>query len=159
MADLHFNVAGTGLNATSLAGRTRTFTTLVDEPEELGGKDAAPNPVEYILLGYAGCLNVVLNLVAKEKGIPINNLRINIGGDINPDRLLGTSNAERAGFKGFDVNVEIDSDASSEELDDLIREAEGRCPVNDTLSNPTPIRLQYVEAGNAGRHQPALAAA
>lgn len=159
MADLHFNVAGTGLNATSLAGRTRTFTTLVDEPAELGGKDVAPNPVEYILLGYAGCLNVVLNLVAKEKGIPINDLRINIGGDVNPDRLFGVSTAERAGFKGFDVSVEIDSDASKEELEDLIREVETRCPVNDTLSNPTPVQLQYKEAKRADRKQPVRAAA
>ncbi|MCB0713049.1 MAG: OsmC family protein [Ignavibacteriae bacterium] len=148
MADINFKVSGTGLNATGLAGKVRQFTLLVDEPEALGGKDVAPNPVEYILLGYAGCLNVVVNLIAAEKGIRVHDLRINVEGNINPNRLFGVSEEERAGFKGFTVNVTVDSDASAEEIEELFAEVERRCPVNDTLKNPTPIDLNILRPTN-----------
>ena len=44
---------------------------IVDEPEALNGTDEDANPVEYILAGFAGCVNVVGHLVAKELGFKI----------------------------------------------------------------------------------------
>jgi uncharacterized OsmC-like protein len=37
--------------------------------------------------------------------------------------------------------TEIDSDASDEEIDEVLRIAESRCPVADKLHNPTPLTL------------------
>lgn len=139
MSLLNFSVNGVSQSATKLESKARTFNITIDEPEDLGGKDEGPNPVEYILAGYAGCLNVVLNLVAKEKGIAINNLKLDVSGDLNPSKLFG-GNEDRAGFKGINVNIEIDSPASKEELEALLLETKGRCPVNDTIANPTPIQ-------------------
>lgn len=34
----------------------RDFELVIDEPEDTGGTDEGPNPLEYLLVGQAGCL-------------------------------------------------------------------------------------------------------
>jgi uncharacterized OsmC-like protein len=139
MSHLNFSIRGESLTATLYNGKARQFQIQVDEPHALGGQDSAPNPVEYILAGYAGCLNVVFHLVAKELDVKINNLNINISGDIDPARFLGLSEMERAGFQSLKVEIELDADAPQQVIEDLITKAKQRCPVNDNLINPTPV--------------------
>ncbi|MCW8939050.1 MAG: OsmC family protein, partial [Flavobacteriales bacterium] len=95
---------------------------------------------EYILAGYAGCLNVVYNLIAKEIGIEIYELNISINGDINPEKFLGLSNKNRAGFQSLNVHIELETNGTHEQEQQLIAKAKDRCPVNDNLANPTPIK-------------------
>lgn len=140
MSKLNFSIAGKSLSATKYKGKTRHFVHTIDEPEALGGKDEAPNPVEFILAGYAGCLNVVYHLIAKEIGIEISSLNISINGDINPERLLGFSNTERAGFQSLNVHIELQSNGTLAQEQELINKVKERCPVNDNLSNITPIK-------------------
>ena len=139
MEDLIFSISGRSVTPTRFEGKVRQFSIVVDEPENFGGKDSAPAPVEYILAGYAGCLNVVVNLIAKEMGITIKNLEINIIGDINPEKLFGVSDKERAGFKSLNIHLDIKSGASKEVLQKLLNQVKERCPVNDNLKNTTPI--------------------
>lgn len=139
MSNLNFSINGKSISPTLYKGQTRNFTLTVDEPEELGGKDISANPVEYLLAGYAGCLNVVFNLVAKEKNIQIKRLHININGDINPGKFLGTTKEGRAGFLSLNVHIELDTDAHGDTEQELIREVKERCPINDNLTNPTPV--------------------
>ena len=88
MEDLIFSINGKSITPTRYEGNVRQFSIAVDEPENFGGKDSAPTPVEYILAGYAGCLNEVVNLIAKEMNIVIYHLEINSTGDIKPGKLL-----------------------------------------------------------------------
>ncbi len=139
MEDLKFSINGKSVTPTRFEGKVRQFNIAVDEPENFGGKDSAPTPVEYILAGYAGCLNVVVNLIAKEMGITIKSLDINIIGDINPEKLLGISDKERAGFKSLNIHMNINSDANQDMLQKLLTQVKERCPVNDNLANRTPV--------------------
>jgi uncharacterized OsmC-like protein len=139
MSTLNFAVTGYSATQTKYEGNARHFKITVDEPHALGGNDDAPNPVEYILAGYAGCLNVVIHLVAKELNVKINSLKIEISGDIDPARLLGTSFNNRAGFLSIQVDIDLDSEADEIILDLLFKQVKERCPVNDNLSNITPI--------------------
>ncbi|NLO71312.1 MAG: OsmC family protein [Porphyromonadaceae bacterium] len=141
--DLNFSVNGKSVGYTKYHGVARNFDLVVDEPEALGGEDSAPNPVEYLLAGYGGCLNVVFNLVAKELGIELKKLEINISGDINPERFMGLSSEDRAGFKSIKVEIQLETDADAETEQLLIQKAKDRCPINDNLSNPTPISYVF----------------
>jgi uncharacterized OsmC-like protein len=146
MSNLNFSINGKSINATKYEGKARQFSLIIDEPEALGGKDEAANPVEYILAGYAGCLNVVFHVVAKELNITIKKLNININGDINPEKFLGISDKERAGFQSLNVHIELETDATKQELvDELIIKVKERCPVNDNLANPTPIKYFFTQ--------------
>ena len=96
MTEMKFAIAGESRNATHLdvdAGRHRV---VVYEPIELGGNKSAPNPFEYILAGYAGCLNAVGHIVAR-MGITLHKLSIEMSA-LNSNRFLGRS-FERAGFQ------------------------------------------------------------
>ncbi len=141
MSELTFSVKGHSASEAKFIAKTRQFKLVVDEPEGLGGTDENANPVEYILAGLAGCVNVVGHLVAKELGFTIQKLHIEVSGNINPDKLFGVSNAERAGFKEIDLKLIPETDASIEKLAEWLRIVQDRCPVKDNLTNITPIKV------------------
>lgn len=138
---LNFSTQGESASATKFVANSRTFSFVVDEPAALGGTDHGANPVEYLLAGLAGCLNVVAHLVAKEQGIELKSLKIIIEGDINPARLLGLSTDERAGFQSLRVTLVPGSDATPETLLKWLETIEERCPVKDNLANKTPLHI------------------
>ena len=141
MSNLRFSVNGESNSITQFVAKARHFKLVVDEPEELGGADEAANPVEYILAGLAGCINVVGHLVAKELGFVISKLNIDISGEINPDKLLGISSHERAGFQSIQINLNPETEADIVTLSQWLKIVEDRCPVKDNLRNETPVRL------------------
>lgn len=145
MSDLKFSVAGDSASATQFIGKTRQFTLVVDEPTALGGTDLDANPVEYILAGFAGCANVIGHIVAKELGFTLKKLKIEVSGELNPDRFLGTSKKERAGFKTINLNLVPETDASIKTLAKWLEIVEERCPVKDNLQNETPVKISVVK--------------
>ena len=121
--------------------KTRNFSLLIDEPENLGGKDKGPNPVEYLLFALGGCFGIVTQFVAKEMNIKIESLKINLKGELNPMRFMGKNFSERAGYKNIDLLIDIKSNESRERLEELIKKVEERCPVSDNIRNPTPVNI------------------
>jgi uncharacterized OsmC-like protein len=142
---LNFSTSGNSHSATKFVSNSRTFNFIVDEPPAMGGTDHGANPVEYLLAGLAGCLNVVAHMVAKEQGIQLNSLQISVEGDINPARLLGLPDPERAGFQSLRILLIPDTDASPEALSKWLETVEARCPVRDNLANLTPLYIGIKE--------------
>ena len=138
---LNFSVHSRSESPAKTNINVRGFNLIVDEPAALGGKDQEPNPVEYILAGYAGCINVVAHIVAKEQNINLKDLEIDIVGDLDPARLFGTSFTERAGYKNIQVNLRTTTKINEGQRVKWLKEIEYRCPVNDNLRNKTPIKL------------------
>ena len=145
MADLNFKIEGEAQTAARFSANTRQFSLVIDEPPALGGDDLGANPVEYLLASYAGCINVVAHLTARELGIKVEKLKISIQGNINPSRLFGQSFAERAGFKQIDVAFSPVTDATPELTEKWIETIKNRCPINDNLSSPTPLSFNLVQ--------------
>lgn len=143
MTDLTFTVTGRSQNAARLVATARRFRLLIDEPTSLGGEDRGPNPVEYLLAAFIGCLNVVAHLTARELGLHLRDLEITATGALNPARLLGDTTADRAGFKTIEVVLRADTDADSQTLGRWLDTVKARCPVSDNLANPTPVKLLH----------------
>lgn len=139
MSNLSFSVTGESHNATKFEAKARDFSFIVDEPASLGGNDDGPNPVEYLLGSYAGCLNVVVHLVAKEEAVQINKLNITIEGDLDPSKFIGQPGFNRAGFQNINVLLDIDANTDEATVNKIISVAKNRCPINDNLSNVTQI--------------------
>ena len=139
--DLNFSISSVSETPAKTKIRVRNFDLIVDEPQELGGTNEAPNPVEYILAGYAGCINVVAHIVARELNFSLDDLKIHIDGSLNPNRLFGSSYEDRAGYKSISVNLETSTQIEETLRRQWLTEIENRCPVNDNLSNPTPIHF------------------
>src|SRR6056297_1025289 len=111
MSDLKFKINARSESAAKTIVKARNFEIVVDEPEALGGTDVAPNPVEYVLAAFAGCLNVIGHLVAQEMGIELKNLKIEMEGDLNPAKLFGKCDKERAGYKNIIVKLIPETEA------------------------------------------------
>jgi uncharacterized OsmC-like protein len=138
---LKFSVQSKSLSPAQTEIKTRGFRLVVDEPAELGGTNAAPNPVEYILAGYAGCINVVAHITARELNIDFRDLQIDIEGDLNPARLFGLPQSDRAGYRQISVSLKTSNILDEQVKQRWLEEIEYRCPVNDNLRNATPVNF------------------
>ncbi|MDD5714987.1 MAG: OsmC family protein [Bacteroidales bacterium] len=141
MADMKVRVSAQSENATKTVVKARNFQIVIDEPAELGGTNDGPNPVEYVLGAFAGCLNVMAHVVAKELNMTLRGIKIDISGPLNPARLFGQSFEERAGFKEISVVLKPDTDADDATLEKWVHAIEDRCPVSDNLQHPTPVSI------------------
>ncbi len=143
MADVKFRVKAQSENATKLVVKAREFELIVDEPQNLGGTNGGANPVEYILAGYAGCLNVMSHVCAKELGIELKGVKIEIAGNLNPARFMGQSFEERAGYKEIKATIKPDCEADEETMKKWLAAVIDRCPVGDNLKNTTDVVVEY----------------
>lgn len=125
----------------------RQFKIFADEPPELGGRDGAPSPLDYILVAHGTCLNYMTFFIAKELGIQVRFTEIEIEASLNPARFAGTDRSARAGYQAVNVSIKVDADASPEQLARLRDEVEARCPVSDNIANPTPVNIAMDLAG------------
>lgn len=145
-----FSVSGVSESPARILVKARQFTIIIDEPPALGGEDKGANPVEYLLSALAGCLNVVAHIVAKEMGINIKRLEIQVSGQLDTARLIGEKTTERAGFQQIEVNFKIDSDADDALLEHWLAVVKDRCPVSDNLANPTPVKIGFTKNASIG---------
>ena len=141
MNDATFRITAGSQSPSKTRINVRQFEFFIDEPEYLGGTDTAPNPVEVLLGAYAGCLNVMCFVVAKEMGFALNGVQMEMEGTLNPDRLYGKSFAQRAGYKEIRVRLKADAQADADTLGQWLAAIKERCPVGDNIGNMTPITV------------------
>ena len=135
--DMTIKVVGERLSPTKMKVKAGNYEIVLDK---LGGE--APSPIDYVLAALAGCFNIVATLVAKDMGINIEDLKVEVEGVFNPGKLYGQGN-ERAGYKEIKVKVKVKTDADEETLKKWLEQVEERCPVSDNLANPTPTKVEF----------------
>ena len=145
------DVAATRWNATvSWKGGFRSEATIrdfapsvSDEPAALGGTNTGPNPVEQVLAALGNCLAVGYAANATAAGIELNDLTIELDGDLDLHTFLGLAEGN-AGYESISVHVKIDSDATPEQLQALHDKVVGTSPVGHTLSRAVPVTIDLV---------------
>lgn len=108
------------------------------------GSENHISPVEYVLAALAGCMNGVGYRVARDMGIELKGIDIKIDATIDTSRLTGEKTDMRAGLKEVNVQICPDIDADEETKKTWLENLEFRCPVNDIISNPTPVNVKLV---------------
>ncbi|RLF86636.1 OsmC family peroxiredoxin [Thermococci archaeon] len=135
--DMVIKVVGERLSPTKMKVKAGDFEIVMDK---LGG--GAPSPIDYVLAALAGCINIVGTLVAKDMGINIEELSVEVEGVLNPGKLYGQG-TQRAGYKEIRAKIKVKTDADEETLKKWLEQVEERCPVNDNLANPTPTKVEF----------------
>jgi uncharacterized OsmC-like protein len=136
------------LNGFQVETCSRDFTLLADEPEMLCGTNKASNPVEMVLQAYGACLTIGYAMNAAVRGIKIDDIRIDLEGEIDLPGFLGLEPPEKLhmdklpGFKTITAKVNIKSDASPEALRELHDHVIKTSPVGVTLSRPVKIETK-----------------
>ena len=138
------NVLGYAKNNNQFVVKAQNFDIRISKNDQFPELEA-PSPIEYILAGYAGCINAVGKLVAKEQGMDLKSLQVEISGTLSLDKYQGKISDERAGFKSIEVTVKPTADATLDQLKDWLITVENRCPVQDNLINSTPVSVVLVK--------------
>jgi uncharacterized OsmC-like protein len=121
--------------------KIRNFEPIAsDEPGALGGTDTGPNPVEQVLGALGNCLAVGYAANASAAGITLNDLSIELEGNLDLHTFLGLTDGN-AGYNDIAVKVHIDSDASAEDIQALHDKVTKTSPVGHTLSRTVPVRI------------------
>lgn len=119
----------------------RDFEVVVDEPDDMGGANEGPNPLEYLLAGQAGCLNVTASQVASDMGIELEALEIEIEGEFDVETFQTEQPDERTGVQNIEVTLDAEADMDDETLQEWGERVEARCPVSDNIKHETGIDL------------------
>lgn len=127
---------------------SREFSLIADEPEMLCGTNTACNPVEMVLQAYGACLTIGYAMNAAVRGIKIDDISIDLEGEIDLPGFLGLEAPEKLhmdklpGFKTITAKVKIISDAGKDKLQELHNHVVSTSPVGVTLSRPVRIETK-----------------
>jgi uncharacterized OsmC-like protein len=113
----------------------------VDHPAVLVGTDEGPTPVEYLLVGLAGCLTAGIANVASARGVTLRSVTANVEGDIDLQGILGLSDTVRNGYEQIRIGFTIDADAPAAKVAEIVEQSRARSAVFDVLTNGVPVAI------------------
>ena len=119
----------------------RAFSYDTDHPEIFASEDKGSTPVEFVLVGLAGCLTAGIATVATNRGIKLHSVKASLEAPMDLQGILGIDSDVRNGFSGITVKYEIDADASEEDIAALVAQSQKRSAVFDIITNPTNVNV------------------
>jgi uncharacterized OsmC-like protein len=108
-----------------------------------GGDGQSACSADMLLEALVGCAGVTLSAVATALNVPLRGATIRAEGDLDFRGTLGVSKDVPVGFKQIRLHVDVDTDASEEQLATLLRLTERYCVVYQTLSQPAAISVLH----------------
>lgn len=130
---------GEGLRSEAIL---REHKLTVDEPENLGGTDAGPNPVELVLAALGTCQEITYRAYATALDIPLDEVRVDLEGEIDLRGFFAVDDAVRPGYGSIRGTVHLVSDAPDEDIEKLRQAVNAHCPVLDIVTQPVPVALE-----------------
>lgn len=94
---------------------------------------------DMLLESLVACAGVTLNAVATALGISLRDAVVRAEGDLDFRGTLGVLKDVPVGFQQIRLEFVLDTDASDEQLDTLLRLTERYCVVYQTLAKPPSI--------------------
>jgi uncharacterized OsmC-like protein len=120
-----------------------------------GGTGAQACSGDMLLEALAACAGVTMSAVATAIGIEIRGGAVSVEGDLDFRGTLGVSKEASVGFQDIRLLFEVETDATDEQLDTLMRLTERYCVVYQTLRQPTAVRVSRTRvAPDASRQEP-----
>jgi len=118
----------------------RDHSFAVSEPQDVGGVDAGPRAIEYILGALGACYATGFVLNATKRGVRVRNLEIALEGEIdNILVFLGLSNQGHPGYRRIIAKAYIDAEADEKTIKEIWEETVRTSPVGNTLTRQVEI--------------------
>jgi len=118
-------------------GDGRTFIT--DEPVDLGGDGAGPDPYTLLLSALGTCMSMTVMLYARRKQWPLDRVTVRLQQDHIHIKDCKECEQNIDGYvHRIELSVSFEGNLSAEQLTRL-HEISHKCPVHKTLSSPIVI--------------------
>jgi uncharacterized OsmC-like protein len=120
----------------------RDFTIGMDEPAGLGGSDTGPNMVEVVLGAYGCCLTTGYAANAALRGIELEDIQIELEGDLDLNAFLGLKDPQQCcpGYTDVRAKVTLKApNATPEEIAALHEAVKVTSPVGAILGRPVTV--------------------
>jgi len=104
-----------------------------------GGTGALACSGDMLLEALAACAGVTMSAVATALGIDIRSGTVDVEGDLDFRGTLGVAKDAPVGFKTIRLRFDLDTPATDEQLDTLMRLTERYCVVYQTLRQATTV--------------------
>ena len=141
--------ASSSLDASGVSCRVDTGRALVEAGlhPATGGTGLQACSGDMLLEALAACAGVTLRAVATALGIPVRGGTVQIEGDLDFRGTLGVSKEAPVGFQTIRLRLDLDSDATQDQLDTLLKLTERYCVVLQTLRSPPVISITRINSG------------
>jgi uncharacterized OsmC-like protein len=108
-----------------------------------GGDGLSACSGDMLLEALAACAGVTLRAVATATGIPLRDATITAEGDLDFRGTLAVAKDAPVGLQRVQLKFALESDATKEQLETLVRLTERYCVVFQTLSKPPELIVSY----------------
>lgn len=115
-----------------------------------GGDGHAACSGDMLLEALAACAGVTLKAVATVIGVELRDATVSAEGDLDFRGTLAVDKGVPVGFQRIRLTFDLDSDATDDQLESLIRLTERYCVVYQTLSNPPQVTVASRTVRSAG---------
>jgi len=146
-ARITLRASGT-LDSASIACRVETGRAIVAAGlhPATGGSGAELCSGDMLLEALVACAGVTLKAVATSMGMALSAGRVLAEGDLDFRGTLGVAKDAPVGFADIRLTFELDTDATQEQLDALLKLTERYCVVLQTLRHSPAIEAKLVRA-------------
>lgn len=119
-----------GVKTTVRIGEHEPF--IVDEPERLGGTNAGPNPLEYLLGALSSCTTIMIAYVAQDLNFEYEGVTFVTEGTLDPRGFQGMEGV-RTYFESVHVQIVLDTPESDDRIAALQKGVQARCPIHNLM--------------------------
>jgi uncharacterized OsmC-like protein len=115
-----------------------------------GGDGTLACSGDMLLQALVACAGVTLRAVATSLGIEVSGGTVRAEGDLDFRGTLAVARDAPVGFISIRLSFGLDTDASQEQLDTLLRLTERYCVVYQTLAHPAQLTASLTRQAAAG---------
>ena len=115
-------------------------TLISDEPVEVGGDGAGPDPYALLLAALGSCISMTVTLYARRKAWPLQRVTVKLRQKrVHAKDCTECDQSMEGYIHRIERSVELEGDLSDEQRARL-QEIAHKCPVHKTLTSPIVIR-------------------
>jgi uncharacterized OsmC-like protein len=115
-----------------------------------GGDGTLACSGDMLLQALVACAGVTLRAVATSLGIEVSGGTVRAEGDLDFRGTLAVAKDAPVGFTAIRLSFDLDTGASQEQLDTLLRLTERYCVVYQTLAHPAQLTASLTRQAAAG---------